>query len=50
MYQQTLLQAHLEIPMLNSFMATSVYIIISMTVNRYISIYKPTDFQVYFLL
>ena len=31
--------------MLNSFMATSVYIIISMTVNRYISIYKPTDFQ-----
>ena len=38
-------QAHLEIPMLNSFMATSVYIIISMTVNRYISIYKPTDFQ-----
>ena len=44
----TLLQAHLEIPMLNSFMATSVYIIISMTVNRYISIYKPTDFQVLF--
>merc|ERR1712038_719007 len=26
-------------------MASSVYIIIFMTVNRYISIYKPTDFQ-----
>ena len=38
-------QAHLEIPLLNSFMAASVYIIICMTVNRYISIYKPTQFQ-----
>ncbi len=38
-------QAHLEIPLLNSFMASSVYIIICMTVNRYISIYKPTHFQ-----
>lgn len=37
--------AHLEIPLLNSFMASSVYIIICMTVNRYISIYKPTHFQ-----
>ena len=26
-------------------MASSVYIIIFMTINRYISIYKPTDFQ-----
>ena len=32
-------------PLINSFMASSVYIIIFMTVNRYISIYKPTDFQ-----
>lgn len=38
-------QAHMEIPLLNSFMASSVYIIICMTVNRYISIYKPTHFQ-----
>ena len=37
--------AHLEIPLLNAFMAASVYIIIGMTVNRYISIYKPTHFQ-----
>merc|ERR1719188_1424628 len=44
-YSIAFFKAHLEIPMLNSFMATSVYIIISMTVNRYISIYKPTDFQ-----
>ena len=36
--------AHLEIPLLNAFMAASVYIIIGMT-NRYISIYKPTHFQ-----
>ena len=32
-------------PLINSFMASSVYIIIFMTINRYISIYKPTDFQ-----
>ena len=38
--------AHLEIPLLNAFMAASVYIIIGMTVNRYISIYKPTHFQI----
>ena len=31
--------------MLNCFMAWSVYIIICMTVNRYISIYMPTYFQ-----
>ena len=37
--------AHLMFPLINSFMASSVYIIICMTVNRYISIYKPTDFQ-----
>ena len=38
-------QAHLMMPLLNSFMAWSVYIIICMTVNRYISIYMPTYFQ-----
>ena len=37
--------AHFEIPLLNSFMAASIYIIICMTVNRYISIYHPTYFQ-----
>ncbi len=44
-YPVVFFQAHLEIPLLNSFMASSVYIIICMTVNRYISIYKPTQFQ-----
>ena len=38
-------QAHLKLPIINTFMASSVYIIICMTVNRYISIYKPTQFQ-----
>ena len=38
-------QAHLKLPLINSCMASSVYIIIFMTINRYISIYKPTDFQ-----
>lgn len=33
------------IPLLNCFMAWSVYIIICMTINRYISIYMPTYFQ-----
>ena len=44
-YTTAFYQAHLELPLINSFMASSVYIIIFMTVNRYISIYKPTDFQ-----
>ena len=38
-------QAHLQWPLTNSFCVTSVYIIISMTVNRYIALYKPTEFQ-----
>ena len=38
-------QAHMKLPLINSFMASSVYIIICMTVNRYISIYRPTHFQ-----
>ena len=38
-------QAHIQWPLTNSFCVSSVYIIISMTVNRYIAIYKPTDFQ-----
>ena len=42
---QFFFQAHLKLPLINSFMASSVYIIIFMTINRYISIYKPTDFQ-----
>ena len=44
-YTTAFFQAHLKLPLINSFMASSVYIIIFMTVNRYISIYKPTDFQ-----
>merc|ERR1719499_2794873 len=44
-YATAFFTAHLMFPLINSFMASSVYIIICMTVNRYISIYKPTDFQ-----
>lgn len=44
-YAKEYFHAHLMIPLLNSFMAWSVYIIICMTVNRYISIYMPTYFQ-----
>jgi hypothetical protein len=44
-YPTAFYQAHLELPLINSFMASSVYIIICMTVNRYISIYRPTHFQ-----
>ena len=44
-YAISFYQAHLKLPLINSFMASSVYIIIFMTINRYISIYKPTDFQ-----
>ena len=44
-YATAYFHAHLMMPMLNCFMAWSVYIIICMTVNRYISIYMPTYFQ-----
>merc|ERR1719361_2557383 len=44
-YSTAFYLAHLMVPLINSFMASSVYIIICMTVNRYISIYKPTQFQ-----
>ena len=44
-YATAFYTAHVMFPMINAFMASSVYIIICMTVNRYISIYKPTDFQ-----
>ena len=44
-YPTAFYQAHLELPLINAFMASSVYIIICMTVNRYISIYRPTQFQ-----
>ena len=44
-YSTSFYQAHMKLPLINSFMASSVYIIICMTVNRYISIYKPTQFQ-----
>lgn len=44
-YSTAFFHAHLMMPLLNSFMASSVYIIICMTVNRYISIYMPTYFQ-----
>ena len=38
-------QAHLELPLINSFCVISVYIIICITVNRYIAIYKPFAFK-----
>ncbi len=44
-YATAYFYAHLMMPLLNGFMAWSVYIIICMTVNRYISIYMPTYFQ-----
>merc|ERR1719320_1135565 len=36
-YTTAIYQAHFKIPLINSFMASSVYIIICMTINRYIS-------------
>ena len=44
-YATAFYQAHLKLPLINSCMASSVYIIIFMTINRYISIYRPTHFQ-----
>ena len=44
-YTTAFYSAHVKLPLINSFMASSVYIIICMTVNRYISIYRPSQFQ-----
>ena len=44
-YLTAFYQAHLALPLINTFMASSVYIIICMTINRYISIYHPTHFK-----
>ena len=41
-YTTAFFQAHLKLPLINSFMASSVYIIICMTINRYISIYRSS--------
>merc|ERR1719391_808555 len=38
-------QAHMELPLTNLFLVNSVYIIICITVNRYIAIYEPFKFQ-----
>ena len=43
-YAKVYFQAHLMLPLLNCFMAWSVYIMICMTFNRYISIYLPIYF------
>jgi hypothetical protein len=46
-YLTAFYQAHLALPLINTFMASSVYIIICMTVNRYISIHHPTQFKMF---
>jgi hypothetical protein len=46
-YLTAFYQAHLALPLINAFMASSVYIIICMTVNRYISIHHPTQFKMF---
>ena len=38
-------QAHIQWPLTNTFCVSSVYIIISMTINRFIAIFKPTAFE-----
>ena len=38
-------QAHLKLPLINIFMASSVYIILCMTFNRFCSIWKPDFFR-----
>ena len=38
-------QAHFKIPLINTFMASSVYIIICMTINRFFSMWMPGFFR-----
>jgi len=38
-------QAYLKLPLINTFMASSVYIILCMTFNRFCSIWKPDFFR-----
>lgn len=44
-YAVAFYQAYLKIPLINIFMASSVYIIIFMTFNRFCSIWKPVFFK-----
>ena len=47
-YSLVFYQAYVQIPLINTFMASSVYIIICMTINRFCSIWKPTLFKEFY--
>jgi len=38
-------EAHLELPLINTFVALSIHILVWMSVGRYLSVYQPTSFQ-----
>ena len=44
-FKNVLWQAHIMIPLINSLMVASVYIIVGMSVNRFIGIYDPLRFK-----
>ena len=44
-YLTAFYQAYLKLPLINTFMASSVYIILCMTFNRFCSIWKPDFFR-----
>uniref|UniRef100_T1J7B7 G-protein coupled receptors family 1 profile domain-containing protein n=1 Tax=Strigamia maritima TaxID=126957 RepID=T1J7B7_STRMM len=44
-YYSSFYHAHLELALVNAFMACSVFIVVAVTVDRYFSVSKPTKFK-----
>ncbi|PRD26672.1 UNVERIFIED_CONTAM: G-protein coupled receptor AH9.1 [Trichonephila clavipes] len=44
-YLAAIYYAHIEIPLVNAFMASSVFIVVALTVDRYFSVCLPTRFK-----
>lgn len=44
-YSSAMYHAHVELALINGLMAASVFIVVALTVDRYVSISKPTKFK-----
>jgi hypothetical protein len=44
-YWEAFYQAHLELPILNSFMGSSIFIVVCMTSTRFMALFRPATFR-----
>ncbi|GFT76622.1 probable G-protein coupled receptor AH9.1 [Nephila pilipes] len=44
-YLAALYYAHIEMPLVNAFMASSVFLVVTLTVDRYFSVCRPMNFK-----